>query len=726
MPSVHSRSPSPAGRGGGGDSKRRRTHHSLREPDSPGGSVSSKGRDRDSGRKERSERRERYGDGDERDDRRYRDRERERDRERDERYGRSSRSHRDYADEDDYHRSRSSRSYRRDDDYRSSSRRDEDPSRRSSRREDDEYYRRKERDYERDDRRRSDKHRASAADAGVEPGEGASPRSADARKDRGDRRDRDHYDDRRRGSYDQRDGRPSIRDRQPPEVSIKGIAAAREANGSAEASPRPADDYSGSPPRAAPLKKASFAPIGSNRSPAPVTADQLSSTPGSAAAKARALAEAKEGRLPGESLEEQKLRMKRERLEQWKAKKQAEEAAAFAKAQEASQAAGQPGATKANGTLGTDGTTAATAAAANIAARLGTHPGGPAAAPVGGELQKTLPVGIKGLPARPTFNSFATNTAGDAAPPTKAALGGDDDEHADARKIQKLNFDEIKEDDDLLKHVEAEDDSDEEDLVEGGHGGYRRKEQNGDANEEDDEDEVAVVKGADEGEDSAGPTQMAVDGEEPEIAPAQPTQPRPAWQTRKEPAQEAMVIDPPAAEPVADGDEVDPLDAFMFGVADEVKKVNAVDRQKLKQKAGAGGAAKKIFEDDDDDEDVKAGSDEDMDSMRPEDILACVPCPPASSRLITLTFMTHRLAAKKIKKKDLAPVDHSKINYEPFRRAFYHPPAEVEQLTEEQAENIRLAEDGIKIRGSDCPKPVMKWSWFGLHASACVISAPHV
>ena len=76
----------------------------------------------------------------------------------------------------------------------------------------------------------------------------------------------------------------------------------------------------------------------------------------------------------------------------------------------------------------------------------------------------------------------------------------------------------------------------------------------------------------------------------------------------------------------------------------------------------------------------------------------------------------NRLAAKKLKKKDVATVDHSKIRYEPFRKAFYHPPPEVNEMTEDEANLLRLELDGIKIRGVDCPKPITKWSYCGLPA----------
>ena len=76
---------------------------------------------------------------------------------------------------------------------------------------------------------------------------------------------------------------------------------------------------------------------------------------------------------------------------------------------------------------------------------------------------------------------------------------------------------------------------------------------------------------------------------------------------------------------------------------------------------------------------------------------------------------------KKAKKKDFAAVDHSRINYEPFRKEFYVPPPEIAAMTDDEAELLRLELDSIKIRGVDCPRPVTKWSYFGLHANVYVL-----
>ena len=75
------------------------------------------------------------------------------------------------------------------------------------------------------------------------------------------------------------------------------------------------------------------------------------------------------------------------------------------------------------------------------------------------------------------------------------------------------------------------------------------------------------------------------------------------------------------------------------------------------------------------------------------------------------------LAAKKARKKDLAKIDHRNTAYEPFQKAFYHPPSDVADMTDAEAEELRDKLDNIKIRGADCPNPVTKWSYCGLPAN---------
>ena len=130
-------------------------------------------------------------------------------------------------------------------------------------------------------------------------------------------------------------------------------------------------------------------------------------------------------------------------------------------------------------------------------------------------------------------------------------------------------------------------------------------------------------------------------------------------------------------------EEADPLDAFMTGLSDPSSAPRA--RNEFKKTATKYKEPEALLGDND--VDMKA-----LDAD-PDDILA--------------------MASKK-KKKDLPAINHAKMNYEAFRKSFYHEPSELSEMTEEEVADLRLELDGIKIRGIDAPKPVQKWSQCGL------------
>ncbi|KAF9304409.1 pre-mRNA processing RNA-helicase [Mortierella antarctica] len=148
-------------------------------------------------------------------------------------------------------------------------------------------------------------------------------------------------------------------------------------------------------------------------------------------------------------------------------------------------------------------------------------------------------------------------------------------------------------------------------------------------------------------------------------------------------------------ESAMDEDEVDPLDAFMVDVTAEVKQLEKKEQKrdikinKALSKAHSATPQSSTGAEEDDEEDPAESSEE-------EDILA--------------------MAAKRIKKKDIPAVDHSKMHYEFFRKDFYLEPPEMADMTPEEIHMLRLELDGIKIRGADCPKPIRKWTQAGLPA----------
>ncbi|WFD01550.1 RNA helicase [Malassezia obtusa] len=139
-----------------------------------------------------------------------------------------------------------------------------------------------------------------------------------------------------------------------------------------------------------------------------------------------------------------------------------------------------------------------------------------------------------------------------------------------------------------------------------------------------------------------------------------------------------------------DDEDEDPLDAYMNSVQTEVRRVERDEPSKevreLVSDDEEGHVAEDRRDDDDDKEDFNADA-----------ILA--------------------LTNKRPKQHFIPRVDHSKMDYEPFRKSFYHEPEEVASMTEEETSHVRYELDAISVRGVDCPKPITKWSHCGLPVS---------
>nr|POE47628.1 pre-mrna-processing atp-dependent rna helicase prp5 [Quercus suber] len=74
-----------------------------------------------------------------------------------------------------------------------------------------------------------------------------------------------------------------------------------------------------------------------------------------------------------------------------------------------------------------------------------------------------------------------------------------------------------------------------------------------------------------------------------------------------------------------------------------------------------------------------------------------------------------KMKAKR-KKKEVPTTDHSKINYEPFRKQFYSESVELADMTPEDVEALRADLENITIKGKDPPKPILKFSQGGFGA----------
>lgn len=192
----------------------------------------------------------------------------------------------------------------------------------------------------------------------------------------------------------------------------------------------------------------------------------------------------------------------------------------------------------------------------------------------------------------------------------------------------------------------------------------------------DDDDDVDMQEGETE-EDAAAAARVAAERREERLQNEALAEKTNGDTPAKEEVPEKMEID------AQEEEEVDPLDAFMSELAD-----SGPPKKKFGAKFSKAQEPEAMFGDEND-ADVTAVGEGDA-----EDFLA--------------------IASKAKKKKDIPTVDHKKMEYEPFRRKFYTEPSDLAEMSEEEAANLRLELDGIKVRGLDVPKPVQKWSQCGL------------
>ncbi|XWS74966.1 hypothetical protein CRYUN_Cryun01aG0044200 [Craigia yunnanensis] len=167
-----------------------------------------------------------------------------------------------------------------------------------------------------------------------------------------------------------------------------------------------------------------------------------------------------------------------------------------------------------------------------------------------------------------------------------------------------------------------------------------------------------------------------------------------------------------------DDDEIDPLDAFMNSmVLPEVEKLNnavvvppTVDDDKnrnlkkdkkdgssnggLQPKKGSNKALGRILPVEDLDSDY-GDVENDEENLEDED---------------DNEFLKR---VKKTKAEKLSIVDHSKIDYKPFRKNFYIEVKEISRMTPEEVATYRK-ELELKLHGKDVPKPIKTWHQTGL------------
>ncbi|XP_050376771.1 DEAD-box ATP-dependent RNA helicase 42 [Argentina anserina] len=174
---------------------------------------------------------------------------------------------------------------------------------------------------------------------------------------------------------------------------------------------------------------------------------------------------------------------------------------------------------------------------------------------------------------------------------------------------------------------------------------------------------------------------------------------------------DAIVPDTDNTTAAAEDEEVDPLDAFMLSVVmPEVEKLNTTvepssvdDENKEKTVDSTNGeklraSSKKSLgrimpgEDSNSDHGDLENDDDPLENEDDDEFIKRV---------------------KKTKAEKLSLVDHSKIDYIPFRKKFYIEVKEISRMTPEEVGAYRK-ELELKIHGKDVPKPIKSWHQTGL------------
>ncbi len=149
-------------------------------------------------------------------------------------------------------------------------------------------------------------------------------------------------------------------------------------------------------------------------------------------------------------------------------------------------------------------------------------------------------------------------------------------------------------------------------------------------------------------------------------------------------------------------EEIDPLDAFMQEVNKEVRKVNKIANPLAGATAAGGvlvvsGIAKKTV-------DTKKGEmmEQNQDGLEYS----------SEEEMEDIKDTAANLANKH--KKELAKIDHSGIEYIPFRKDFYVEVPELSKMTQAEVDAYKKELEDIQVKGKGCPKPIKTWAHCGV------------
>ncbi|XP_071106220.1 probable ATP-dependent RNA helicase DDX46 [Haliotis cracherodii] len=178
-----------------------------------------------------------------------------------------------------------------------------------------------------------------------------------------------------------------------------------------------------------------------------------------------------------------------------------------------------------------------------------------------------------------------------------------------------------------------------------------------------------------------------------------------------------------------DENEVDPLDAFMQSVTDEVKCARDKDKthDKSDNQKGANGnsapaaavSGKVTFIT------AVAKKKDDTSKEKGEVMESNIDAMEYSSEEEEEDLDT-TMSNMARKRKELTVVDHARIYYPSYRKNFYVEVPEIAKLTQEEVDQMREDMEGIKVRGKNCPKPVRSWAQCGVSKKIMDVLKKHL
>ncbi|XP_050948696.1 probable ATP-dependent RNA helicase DDX46 isoform X3 [Labeo rohita] len=156
------------------------------------------------------------------------------------------------------------------------------------------------------------------------------------------------------------------------------------------------------------------------------------------------------------------------------------------------------------------------------------------------------------------------------------------------------------------------------------------------------------------------------------------------------------------------GEELDPLDAYMEEVKEEVKKFNMGTMKGGNDKQKGSVSVTKVVTV------VKTRKMVHTTKKKGELMENDQDAMEYSSEEEEVDLQTALTGFQTKQRKVLEPVDHQKIEYESFRKNFYVEVPELARMTTEEVNEYRLELEGITVKGKGCPKPIKTWVQCGI------------